>query len=171
MCRVSHWEWTCTMVRCRSVPHLSNRVRKSVCLLLLWHRSKCGHMHTSLFYKAVGKEMGEDKMRGVEGSVFLWSPVRRSKDKGQTEDNLVAVPPFLTKLLKLKGCNHLGKNGDKDQLRMFRLSVWYLTYYPQSRFTKARYGDVCLFWSWRQEDSEFRVILNSIGSFRIAWHT
>lgn len=61
----------------------------------------------------VGKKMGEDKMRGEEGSVFLWSPVRRSKGKGQTGDSLVAVPPFLTKLLKLKGCNHLGKRGQR----------------------------------------------------------
>ena len=72
---------------------------------------------------AVRKKMREDKMRGVEGSVFLWSPVRRSKGKGQTGDSLVAVQPFLTKLLKLKGFSHLGKKGDKDQLHMFRLSV------------------------------------------------
>lgn len=62
----------------------------------------------------VGKKMGEDKMRGVEGSGFLWSPVRRSKGKGQTADSLVAVPPFLTNLLKLKGYNHLGKGGQRS---------------------------------------------------------
>lgn len=39
----------------------------------------------------VGKKMREDKMRGVEGNVFLWSPMRRSEGKVQTGDSLVAL--------------------------------------------------------------------------------
>lgn len=56
----------------------------------------------------VGKKMGEDKMRGEEGSMFLWSPVRRSKGKGQTGDT------FPYKIIKVERLQSFGEKGTKS---------------------------------------------------------